>query len=157
MEAFDTTINECAFISNTIDAPHLASRLHHTYPFQYSLAEAEAVVREYVRFLLLKIAFSDFEATELSPSAYIDKAWHLHVLQTNRYASDCISICGRVIHHNADAVFAQLELVQLRRQRTRLLYKKVFGSEPAEQYWGSEQHDRSKTSSRIKVTRRKSF
>lgn len=56
------------------------------------------VLREYRRFLALKRLAPD--KTYTVPSSMIDKVWHLHILDTRRYAEDCQTIFGYFLHHN---------------------------------------------------------
>ena len=48
----------------------------------WSAATADRVLREYRRFLKLKLAFHDYDADKLSPPLMIDEIWHMHVLDT---------------------------------------------------------------------------
>ena len=69
---------------------------------QWTAAKATEVVEEYHRFMQLKKALKDYEATRLSPSSAIDLVWHEHILDTRRYGAFCTQLCGRLIHHDPD-------------------------------------------------------
>lgn len=49
------------------------------------------------RQFLFEAAMSKHEPTV--PSADVDELWHLHILDTQRYGSDCNRLFGRFIHH----------------------------------------------------------
>ena len=58
--------------------------------------EVEVSVEEYRRFLILKM---ENPGVKLSPTSLMDKAWHMHILDTRRYAQDCEVMFGRFLHH----------------------------------------------------------
>jgi hypothetical protein len=135
----EASASRLALIARTIDVVHLARRIHQHYPYLLPLEHATELAGEYARFLELKILAEDWNVQKLSPGSYVDKAWHLHVLDTARYAADCLSVCGHVIHHTSDAVFHPLEVVKERRTRTRQMYLEVFQHEPPLRWWGEEE------------------
>lgn len=51
---------------------------------------------EYKRFLALKRAYPDHE---IVPNGIIDKFWHQHILDTQKYANDCNDLFGYFMHH----------------------------------------------------------
>ena len=60
-------------------------------------AFAKEIVAEYKKFIFL-CAISD---TQISPSKYVDLAWHLHLTYTKSYWNEmCRDILGKEIHHN---------------------------------------------------------
>jgi hypothetical protein len=59
-------------------------------------ARAAAAVREYRRFLALAAAHP---RAGVVPAADVDEAWHAHILNTRRYADDCMAVAGRFMHH----------------------------------------------------------
>jgi hypothetical protein len=69
----------------------------------WSEEHARRVLKGYRQFMTLKARLEDWNATILSPSSVVDQIWHLHILDTQRYAADCITLCGQVVHHNVDA------------------------------------------------------
>ena len=56
----------------------------------------------YKQFLELKKEFQDWDATILSPSGFVDKMWHQHILDVNNYSHDMMLLCGHVVGHNPD-------------------------------------------------------
>ncbi|MBD1803886.1 glycine-rich domain-containing protein-like [Microcoleus sp. FACHB-SPT15] len=53
-------------------------------------------IADYIRFLRLK---SLHPTAKLVPTREIDKVWHCHILDTQKYAQDCHLLFGRFIHH----------------------------------------------------------
>lgn len=56
----------------------------------------DAVEIEYKRFLTLKRLYPEHE---IVPNRLIDLFWHQHILDTERYASDCQELFGHFVHH----------------------------------------------------------
>jgi len=54
-------------------------------------------VNQYRRFLSLRIRYP---MAHLVPTDDIDLIWHTHILDTERYASDCQRLFGSFLHHN---------------------------------------------------------
>jgi hypothetical protein len=51
---------------------------------------------EYKRFLALKRRYPE---KEIVPNSLIDKFWHQHILDTSKYADDCLNLFGYFVHH----------------------------------------------------------
>lgn len=54
------------------------------------------VEREYRRFLALTRAYPD---KAIVPSGPVDKFWHNHILDTQKYGPDCEKVFGFFLHH----------------------------------------------------------
>ena len=91
-------------------------------------------VDAYEQFLKLKAALKDYRATKLSPTTLIEEVWHLHVLDTQRYANDCFEFCGEVIHHDIDGDIDTRKL-EIRRNATKVAYEMQNGKEPEGEMW----------------------
>ncbi|KNE64984.1 hypothetical protein AMAG_10651 [Allomyces macrogynus ATCC 38327] len=79
----DSAINR--FLEKDLDLSALASSLKHArHP---SIADVDLALREYRRFLLLKVAYKDEFATILAAPPPIALVWHLHILDTQAYAA----------------------------------------------------------------------
>ncbi len=63
----------------------------------WSRAKVEAMDVEYRRFLHLMHTFPNEAA---SPTKAVDIFWHYHILDTQKYASDCDQVFGCFMHHN---------------------------------------------------------
>ena len=88
-----------------------------------------SLLGEYKRFLALKVAARDFDASALSPPQDLDTIWHAHILDTKHYRIVCDALGGNFIHHNpnggADAVARDA-----RRQNALTHYEQSFGTAP---------------------------
>ena len=102
---------------------------------------AQVLVGEYLDFLELKAAVHDWAPSlydnhgcMLSPPPIIDEVWHLHVLDTQRYAPDCTKLFGQMIHHDPDGARVDRRNDKIwkraRIERTVAAYKSRFGRSP---------------------------
>lgn len=62
----------------------------------WSQAKADAVEKEYRRFLGLMKLYPD---EDTAPLVDVDTFWHYHILDTAKYAADCASAFGYFLHH----------------------------------------------------------
>lgn len=103
----------------------------------WKLSQALAIAEEYRRFLQLCVENPD---EPIVPAAAVDDFWHLHILDTQKYAEDCQQALGYFLHHfpyfgmrgAEDA-----ENLQLAWQRTLELYEHRFGAADSEIWSGS--------------------
>ncbi len=89
----------------------------------------EAAERDYRRFLALSRALP---TVALVPSFLVDEFWHLHILNTRRYAEDCGRFFGYLLHHLPAEVDASRDSRdQLLRQAydSQQLWREVFGED----------------------------
>lgn len=92
-----------------------------------SVEEADLVILKYRRFLKLCALYPELG---IVPSKEIDKAWHTHILDTAKYADDCTTVFGFMLHHFPYfglRGMEDLELLKLKSAETRALYKLHFG------------------------------
>jgi hypothetical protein len=59
-----------------------------------AVAQAEAGYRQF-----LKLA-AKYPEAPVVPNEAVDEFWHMHILDTQRYASDCERIFGYIVHHD---------------------------------------------------------
>ncbi|GLU33744.1 hypothetical protein WKR88_26480 [Trinickia caryophylli] len=59
-----------------------------------AIARAETGYRQF-----LKLA-AKYPEVQVVPSEEVDEFWHIHILDTQRYAADCERIFGHMIHHD---------------------------------------------------------
>lgn len=64
--------------------------------YGWSLELARQVSTEYKRYLTLCLENPQFP---MVPSTLVDKFWHYHILDTQKYAMDCDLIFGYFLHH----------------------------------------------------------
>ena len=62
----------------------------------WSLYKTEALEIWYRRFLYLSSIYND---KVIVPSKEIDIFWHTHILDTQKYMSDCDTLFGKYVHH----------------------------------------------------------
>ena len=113
----------------------------------YNLDDA---IMELKRFLILKIAANDVDATLLSPSPIVDEMWHCLVLCTRQYAAICKALFSfssaeinssssnnteKFLHHNLLAIADDDEGRIARYSNTVTLYQRAFNKIPAKEYW----------------------
>eukprot|EP00112_Aurelia_sp_Birch-Aquarium-sp1_P003061 Seg1343.2 transcript_id=Seg1343.2/GoldUCD/mRNA.D3Y31 product="Polyubiquitin 9" protein_id=Seg1343.2/GoldUCD/D3Y31 len=100
----------------------------------WSEERATEGVDAYEQFLKLKAAMKDYKAKKLSPTPLIEEVWHFHVLDTQRYADDCLEFCGEVIHHDIDGDIDTRKL-EIQRNATEVAYEMQNGKEPEGEMW----------------------
>jgi len=95
--------------------------------YGWSAEQAEQLAVAYRRFLTLHAMHPE---RQLSPSRDVDRFWHMHILDTRKYADDCQAIFGRFLHHfpyfglrgDDDA-----RALQEAFEQTRELHRETFG------------------------------
>jgi hypothetical protein len=96
----------------------------------WSLERAEAARAEYVRFLTLlqrKPGFMLIPWPNKEGQDDLDQFWHQHILDTAKYAADCNTLFGRMIHHNPHVVRGSGDERDAT-EKTQRLYARTFGS-----------------------------
>lgn len=91
----------------------------------------DLVEREYRRFLALTRAYPELA---IVPSGPVDKFWHNHILDTQKYGPDCGRVFGFFLHHFPYFGMRGAEdVANLNRswENTIVLYEKHFGAPPA--------------------------
>ena len=82
-------------------------------------------VEEYKRFLYLNAAYPD---QRIVPNRIVDDVWHVHILDTRKYAADCDALFGYFLHHSP--YFGQRGDAEVRDQafdQTQEIYAHEFG------------------------------
>lgn len=64
--------------------------------YGWSTAYADAMEQAYKRYLILHAKYPEMT---LAPEQDIDRFWHMHILDTRKYAADCEATFGRFLHH----------------------------------------------------------
>jgi len=99
--------------------------------------EVEMSIEEYRRFLILKM---ENPRVPLAPTDIMDRAWHMHILDTRRYAEDCELMFGRFLHHRPSYNGYDLEVISESLTRAfstmKSLYSIRFGHDPIAQMGG---------------------
>ncbi|WP_338771411.1 glycine-rich domain-containing protein-like [Massilia sp. METH4] len=95
----------------------------------WSLERANAVEKEYRRFLYLMKKYPEEQA---APLMDVDTFWHYHILDTMKYAADCDEVFGYFLHHfpyvglRGEADEAAHHLMG---ERMKELYEETFGED----------------------------
>jgi len=91
--------------------------------------KAEQVEKQYRRFLLLCVE----NPNEVLPSEDLDEYWEMHILDTRKYAADCMNAFGFFLHHVPNAKVRVKGLTQddliNRFETTKARYSEMFGEE----------------------------
>ena len=114
-----------------VEEPELTNEEKRVIMIQYEKEndagdETDNLLKEYLRFMQIKIAESDTSDKKVAPSKKIDEFWHAHILSTKEYMAFCERYNdGVYIHHDPS--------MQDVPERYTLLWKKYaekFGSAP---------------------------
>lgn len=116
-----------ALINRLKNLDSLSAIAHKLQYEGWTKKQTEKAIARYLMFLALKHLHPD---VEIVPNDEIDRVWHTHILDTQKYAADCQQIFGSFLHHfpyfgirgegdrqNLNATFA----------RTQALFKEHFG------------------------------
>lgn len=79
---------------NNLDLGPIKYKLVHET--ELSLAEVRIMEKQYRQFLML---IHLYPKTSIIPTESIDKIWHTHILDTQKYREDCNEIFGKFIDH----------------------------------------------------------
>ena len=123
-ERFETAL---AAVTQLDLTPIKGKLMHAASGEGWTLEKANAVEREYRRFLCLSVAFPD---ESIVPLVDVDTFWHYHILDTMKYAADCERAFGYFLHHYPYLGIGDEEDEQVRvdsGERTRSLYLAMFG------------------------------
>ena len=64
--------------------------------YGWSAEHADRMEIAYKRYLILHAKYPHLP---LAPERDIDRLWHMHILDTRKYAADCDAVFGRFVHH----------------------------------------------------------
>jgi hypothetical protein len=112
-----------------LDLTPIKTKLMHVQSGEgWSLEKANAVEKEYRRFLCLMKLFPE---EDTAPLVDVDTFWHYHILDTMKYAADCEQVFGYFLHHYPHIGLGDSEEEDLARlesgDRMRQLYEATFG------------------------------
>jgi len=115
-----------------LDFERIKAKLLHRKDNHWTPATIERAERGYRQFLKLS---GKYTGVAVVPNEEVDQFWHAHILDTQRYASDCERIFGYVLHHNPYVGIDGPEdeaCLQRLAAETRELAAREFGSASAE-------------------------
>ena len=112
-----------------LDLEPIKSKLMHEASGEgWSAARADAIAKEYCRFLFMMHKFPD---ESFAPLVDVDTFWHYHILDTRKYAADCQEIFGYFLHHHPYVGLGDGEAQQAEHAafglRMHQLYQASFG------------------------------
>jgi hypothetical protein len=112
-----------------LDLEPIKTKLMHVASGEaWSLEKANAVEKEYRRFLCLMKLFPE---EEMAPLVDVDTFWHYHILDTMKYAADCERVFGYFQHHYPHIGLGDSDEEDQARfesgNRLRELYEAIFG------------------------------
>ncbi|KAJ3374521.1 hypothetical protein GGF31_007299 [Allomyces arbusculus] len=116
------------FLEHDLDLTTLASHLRRSAALP---ADVDLALREYRRFLILKVMHRDEHAILLSPSPVVDTVWHAHMLDTRAYLAmnDQLPF---FVHHDPRGAYDEDAANRARRlDNTRACYRARWGDMPA--------------------------
>lgn len=82
---------------NQLDLTPIRNKILKTKDLPINETQATIAEKWYRRFLFLYYKYPD---KTIAVSKIIDEYWHQHILDTKKYYSDCMSLFGRMLHHN---------------------------------------------------------
>lgn len=94
------------------------------YPLpRWQREAAEHTLKRYKNFLCLQHRHRD---TPLVPKKDIDEFWHNHILFTENYTRDCLTIFGYYLHHRPALPGDDLNELKAPFEHTKALYEASF-------------------------------
>lgn len=109
-------------IVNSVNTKHL---------YKWDNHQKEIAIKEFRRFLSLKIKYDDYQHILLSPGPVIDNIWHEFLLRPQDYYNYCMLVSGKIINHNPTI---DNDVIN-RYKNTLYCYKKEFNENPPEYIW----------------------
>ena len=107
--------------------------------YGWSLSFTERVAEEYCRYLDL---CKKFPEKSIVPSCFVDDFWHLHILDTLKYADDCEKLFGYFLHHFPYfGMRGEIDKKNLSDswEASLKMYAETFGYAPPEELWPKSQ------------------
>ena len=119
MPSINTELGERALskMQHEINWKPLKARCLRQYP-TWTKSHVDRILREYMRFLALKVATRDIYDTIVLAPALLDAMWQQHVLCTQQYYADCQLLlqANQILHYNSDAAMKLPEDVRNKRR-----------------------------------------
>lgn len=107
MPSINTELGERALskMQHEMDWKPLKERCLRMYP-TWSSRQVDRILREYQRFLALKVATRDIYDTIVLAPILLDAMWKQHIISTQQYYADCQMLlqANQIMHYNAEAV-----------------------------------------------------
>jgi hypothetical protein len=89
-------VSEALALVSRIDLAPINAKLRHDDPSFWTEERVAETELDYRRFLALNLVHPE---VSLSVNQALDDYWHQHILDTRKYAEDCETLFGRMLHH----------------------------------------------------------
>lgn len=83
-------------IANLDLEPIMVKAMDKEEGYGWTLEQVQIIAEEYKKYLALCLENPDLS---IVPSGMVDDFWHLHILDTRKYAEDCQHVFGYFLHH----------------------------------------------------------
>lgn len=93
----DRTVQTMWQAIDALDFSRMKAKLLHQQHRDWTMESLEQAERGYRQFLKLAAKYPETPAV---PSELVDAFWHAHILDTRRYADDCLRVFGYILHHD---------------------------------------------------------
>ncbi|BDB29273.1 hypothetical protein CTP10_R66870 (plasmid) [Cupriavidus sp. P-10] len=93
----DRTVQSMWEAIDTLNFSRMKAKLLHQQHRDWTMESLEEAEGGYRQFLKLAAKYPETPAV---PSELVDAFWHAHILDTRRYADDCVRIFGYILHHD---------------------------------------------------------
>jgi hypothetical protein len=115
----------------------IVTDVNQKYSYNWSLEEIYLAIKEFKRFLSLKVQYNDFNHILFSPGPVIDNIWHEFLLHPQEYYDYCMLLSNKIINHNPNID----KNVITRYNNTKKYYKIEFGEDPPVKFWPNIQQN----------------
>ena len=129
-------------IGSSDNKVHLTPAETRTIKIQFekdtSFPRFDDLLREYCRFLQMKVSHPINQNNDLAPSFLVDKLWHAHILSTREYLAFCEQYNqGKYLHHDPT-----MRKGQERYKDTLKTYESMFNEKPSDEaIWPKNVYD----------------
>jgi hypothetical protein len=118
MPSINTELGERALskMQHDMDWKPLKERCLRQYP-NWTSRHVDRILREYMRFIALKVATRDVYDTIIMAPVLLDTMWQQHILCTQQYYTDCQLLLqsNQILHYNSDAAINVSDNVKAKR------------------------------------------
>lgn len=118
MPSINSELGERALakMQHEIDWKFLKVRVLRQYP-TWTKSHVDKILKEYMRFIALKVSTRDIYDTIILAPVLIDAMWQQHILCTQKYFSDCQTLlqANEILHYNPDATASSSSAARAKR------------------------------------------
>lgn len=103
--------------------------------YHWTQALAHRCLKGYRQFMELKTVMNDWNDRQLAAPLPVLAMWEEHILDSMRYAEDCVFLFGQVIGHDPDAPFQEDRAWVDRIKTTRIAFQARFANDMDTEVW----------------------